>query len=463
MDKYSRPLFVEYLRQKHKTIAALNALYGTSYASFEDVVPHEVPAAAMNVPGFERPDGEKRAFYDWAMFNQGHFADWHRWMNGIIKQMAPKLKTQVKIMSFFYLDRGQLNHGVDPEEFDFTDIAGNDNYAFPLNTTYERANVGDMKYAYNWQTEQMSYDLQRSFRNQPVFNGENHLIPDRYTKTVPMEHTRSVMWQGALHGMGDTTTWVWEESPDPNGDAAGSIYYRPANVFAAGRAWLDLARLNREAAAVVRDKPRIAILYSQPSLMWSQEYPDAMRAAYSALTFLGEPVGFVTEKELQENRAKFAAIILPRTTHATDATVAGLSRFVAAGGKLIRFGDDNLSRDEYSRTRTVPQNLRGVSLPYTNSDLAMWQKMQPALAAMKPRALLNATSGKQTFGVEYRFVQDGARRLLSLNNLQQATQMVRVPGVKNGARVRDLISGETLDASRISLPSMQPRMILLNP
>src|ERR1017187_6604481 len=43
-DTYTKPLFVEYLKQKHPQIADLNALYGTSYADFAEV---PVPTPGM--------------------------------------------------------------------------------------------------------------------------------------------------------------------------------------------------------------------------------------------------------------------------------------------------------------------------------------------------------------------------------------------------------------------------------
>lgn len=94
----------------------------------------------------------------------------------------------------------------------------------------------------DWAGNEFFYDLLHSFRGQGVFNSENHIIPDGATSYhIPMSHTRSVLWQGGLHHQISTTIWVWETAADPS--LAGSIYFRPANVYGAGRAMLDLNRL----------------------------------------------------------------------------------------------------------------------------------------------------------------------------------------------------------------------------
>ena len=77
---------------------------------------------------------------------------------------------------------------------------------------------------------------------------------------------------------------------------------------------------------MVRAKPHIAILYTRNSLYWQKDnYPRIVKAAYTALTFLGEPVTFVTERQLAEGTAApVRAIILPQAKHVAAATVAAL-------------------------------------------------------------------------------------------------------------------------------------------
>ncbi|MDR3707929.1 MAG: beta-galactosidase [Capsulimonadaceae bacterium] len=447
---YSRPLWIDYLKQTHGSIEMLNGLYGTSYTSFDSV---PVPPSA--VPALTEPIGKLRAYYDWATFNARHFADWHRWMNGLVKAGAPDVPTHAKIMVFSTVQRSEYNQGTDPEQFcAITDIAGNDDYTRSAGD----GGVGD--YAYLWQTEELSYDLLRSFHQQPVFNSENHLINDRFTGSVPSDFVRSVMWQGALHGQGATVTWVWGEAQDKKSDLYGCIYFRPADVFGAGRAWLDARRCGSQVASVIRAKPHVAILFSRTSLFWQANYEASMRAAYSALTFLGEPVTFVTEKELANGTVPpVQAIVLPQATHVGDAAVDALARFVKHGGKLIALGDGNLANDAYSRPRDLPAGLRMASLPFSGDDRKVFDQLSPIAQSLGVQGeLVDAKTGHRPFGVEYRIVTDQGRTFLSAINLLRAPLTVKAPGGHAG-HGQDLLSGEVVDVAAIVLNPMQPRLV----
>ncbi len=169
-DDYSRKDWVLYLERKHGSVAALNALYGTAYTAFD-----EVPT-----PAIASEKSNPRAYYDWIRFNQQHFAAWHQWLNDRVKAAAPQVLTHAKIMTDIF-DRQKLSRGIDPELIcNITDLAGNDSYAWP--NPYGN-------YAYNWRQVAMWYDLLHSFKGQPVFNSENHLVLDG---SPPVSISRSI-------------------------------------------------------------------------------------------------------------------------------------------------------------------------------------------------------------------------------------------------------------------------------
>ena len=87
-DSYSRPAWVAFLADRHATIDVLNALYGSNHAGFD-----EVPVPPVDQPADENI-AARRAYYDWACFNHAYIAAWHRWMNDIVKSMAPDIPTQ---------------------------------------------------------------------------------------------------------------------------------------------------------------------------------------------------------------------------------------------------------------------------------------------------------------------------------------------------------------------------------
>ena len=124
---------------------------------------------------------------------------------------------------------------------------------------------------------------------------------------------------------------------------------------------------------------------------------------YTALNFLGQPITFISERELAQNRAaKVKIIILPRTTCVNDATVAALGRFVKDGGKIIQCGDGNLSFDEYHQSRKLPETLSGATrIQLEKSDEATAAKLRDLLAmdGVKPVLVKDVTTQKPAWGL----------------------------------------------------------------
>ncbi len=436
-DNYTRPAFAAYLKRKHGRLTDLNALYGANYASFEEI-PVPPPAMSTGVPA-------QRAYYDWTCFNKRMFADWHAWMDSLLKQQGVRAPTHTKIMVFQTLDRDKLAHGVDPELMcRTTDLAGCDAYAFPGGA-----------YAYDWFGQEFFYDLLHSFRGQSVFNSENHVIPDNSPPShIPMSHTRSVLWQGGLHHQGSTTIWVWEHAADPS--LAGSIYFRPANVYGAGRAMLDLNRLAPEVRAFDTATPRVALLYSQPSIFWEQKYQGTIYSLYTALNFMGENVTFVSERQLAAGTAaKVQWLLVPNATHVLPSTSAALAAYATAGTKILLIGKESLTRDEYDRplARTEYQ-VTEMAGDEPGTAAMLRQKLAP----MAFDELRDVATGKPVWGVEFRTVRRGQTALIALNNFNKEGKTVSLPRWTKVAAV-DLLSGESVDPRGFKVETMTPRLL----
>jgi hypothetical protein len=436
-DPYTRPAFSDYLQRKHQTIAALNALYGTTYTNFDAV---SVPAPAMPTTVTAQ-----RAYYDWTSFNKQMFADWHAGLAAKLKQHGVKAPTHTKIMVFLTLDRDKLAYGVDPELMcDATDLAGCDAYAFPGGA-----------YAYDWFGQEFFYDLLHSFRGQPVFNSENHLIPDNSPPNhIPLNHSRSVIWQGGLHHQGSTTIWVWENAADPS--LAGSIYFRPANVYGAGRAMLDLHRLAQEVSAINLAPPAVALLYSPPSIFWEPKYQPTIYSCYTALTFLGQNVTFISERQLAQGRAaKVTWLVVPNATHVLPTTLPALVRFQKAGSKVLLVGKDCLARDEYDRPFSASTNLPSIDLG--GSDSATARTLDQALSSLPFHELIDTASSKPVWGVEYRIVWGRQATLVPIINFNNETRSLRFPAWTNRTTI-DLLSGDRVNMDAFKVEPMVPRL-----
>jgi hypothetical protein len=438
----SRAEFIAYLRDLHGSIERLNELYGTRYASWEEVRPPPL--------GMKKTAEENRAYYDWTRFNQKHFAAWHAWLSSLVKKNLPHTPTHAKLMADFVLDRDKVHFGVDPELFcDATDLAGCDAYAFP---------AGDNNY--EWIRQEFFYDLLYSFRHQPVFNSENHIIPDGSPPVhIPWAISRAQFWQGGLHHQAATTTWVWEEAADAS--LSGSIYFRPANVYGAGRAMLELNRFAAEAAALSQVAPRGAMLYSPPSIFWEAAYKGAMFSCYRQLNFLGQPVDFVSEKELAAGRMPVNKIIVAAAaTHIADLTAESLRKFVAAGGHLITVGDHNFAYDEYHRSRPSADLPAAALLSPSPDDKETSARLRAALAAfgVETTVVNDAATGEPAWGVEFRRARLGGKTIISMINLSGKPCAVKIPALQ-GKTVADALSNETIAPGRIDLEPLTPRLL----
>ena len=209
-----------------------------------------------------------------------------------------------------------------------------------------------VEYANGWQGQNMYFDLLHSVGGMPIFNSENHLIPDRFARPTPPNHVRNVLWQAAIHGEGASTTWVWERTFDARSDFAGSIMHRPACVDAHNRTGLDLLRLGREVNALQTAVGRVAIIYSRASLHYNPECERVLLRAYEALNF-AEKIEFI-DRQLASGTPTYAAIVAAGTTH-LPACLGGLRDYQAGGA-----GSHRRSRrpgpDDYGRPWPSPSS-----------------------------------------------------------------------------------------------------------
>ncbi|MFQ6097583.1 MAG: beta-galactosidase, partial [Armatimonadota bacterium] len=441
---HTRRLWAEWLEQRHGDIARLNERYGAKYESFADV---EVPAAD--------PVREEPRFYDWCVFNQERFAGWHKWMADIIHEIAPDIPVHAKIMPTIF-QRRTIGWGVDPELFcEMGQIAGNDCW---------KMYSGEGEWASGWQTENMFYDLLHSMRGQPVFNSENHLITDRDTAYKPPVHVRNVLWQGAIHGQGATTIWVWERTFDPRSDFSGSIMHRPGCAEAVGKTNLDLMRLSREVALLQSAPAEVAILYSIPSIVYGAEYLSEMSGAYQALNFTGNKIDFISEGQIERGKARqYRLIVIPAAVSVKDETYRGLVRFVRRGGRVAVIGEESLAMNEYKQERDADGLLRSRRCVVIPEGLAARELRDRLLAVLReahvsgPVKVVEAGSEEPPWGVEWLAAEDGGRTVVNLVNYTNEVKRLRI-SLPQGGKPVNLFTGRPLPRT-VRLEPLEPLLI----
>lgn len=391
----TKQMWIDYLTSAHGDIATLNRRYGTTYASFADVPYSGDPEA-----------------YDWIVSDQQRFAGWHKWMADIIHEIAPNVPTHAKVMST-QLNPGAVNFGNDSELYGkYLEINGNDCYEFP---------TGNPDWPLdNWMMS-MSYDLQRSFANKPVFNSENHIAPDGSTYYIAPEHFRMALWQGAIHGQGATTIWVWERAFENSNGFIGSVFERPGCAQAVGTTCLDLNRFAKEVTALENTKAPVAIVFSNSSMIRNgDKHVGAVTRAYQALGFCGVKIDFISEKQLAAGKgSQYKIIVVPQAETITDAAFDGISRLPASTRVLTL--NECFTRNEYGKQRAAEpiKEVQSKAIALTDGDptKTLWPAMRKELdtAGASPEyTVVDAKTGEPVWGVEYLPTKIGGRTVINV-------------------------------------------------
>jgi hypothetical protein len=460
----SQKSFREWLRAKHGTVEQVNERHGSDWLSFDDIVVNPGIAtsgeAPLVVPEQAEPHVPRPLWLDWCRFNQERFYEWHVWMRDIIREYDSDTPIHTKVMGTLFDGQRWYQMGIDHEQFSRLDrVSGNDCYS------YDRP---DREYEHMWLRQAMYYDFQRSVAPEnPIYNSENHPVEDGKPEWVSGEHMRAMLWQGAIHGQGATTTWVWER--EERGELGDNIMTRPNCVEAFGRASLDLQRLAPEIATIQRSQSDadVAILFSDVSLLYNDLYIAETQALYEGLYFLDTPIRYVTEAQIADGRAQMPRVLVaPMTAYVTDETVEAVDRFVREGGVLVTSGNA-FSRTEYGKDRSVPflsneQRIesgteRGVANTWQhgegkvvyfsepNAPKAWRSLLDPILddaGVDRPIRLLDHR-GIRPWGVRMHVVEIDGRRLVYVINLLSDRNIVQLVGDDvAGATITDLVTME---------------------
>jgi hypothetical protein len=424
-------------------VAALNACYGSHYATFD-----EVP-----IPGPAQPE-----FYDYSRFNEERFAAWHQWMGQVIHSMAPqalvhaKIQLEGAVLSRWY---HQSSWGVDPELFgQYLDLNGNDDIILEPEAGTD--------WALAWQLQNLGYDIQRSLAAKPIFNSENHPTLDGYTGYVQPEHFRTALWQGAVHGQGATTIWVWERTTDHANCLYGNVMDRPGCAQTVGVTCLDLNRFADEVSALQTVRAPVAIVYSGTSIKPDRRYIRSVEATYTALNFSGLKLDFISEKQLLAGQGRgYKLLVIPDATQLQPQAVEVLSRL---RGVRLALAGDGLAKDCYAKD-TPAGTLAAFRAKALRLDAKLSaQELQPllgrelaALRALPEWRLVDAATGGPVWGVEWLPAKVKGRTVINAVNLLRHPVQVSILKGNRPVTATDLLSL----GGREPVESLQPMVPVL--
>ncbi len=463
-----RAIWADWLAKRYGSVERMNTLWGTDYASFRDV---EIPAW---------PDLPKTPLgLEFVRCNRKSFADFHESLVKAVKEVAPEVPVHAKLLIDTSLGTPDTksrygfpfwsNDGMRFAEI--FDLLDHDGVYFPEPSG---------KWPNRWASHQMASDFMRSFADKPLMNTENHILPDNSAgmKVSPV-HCYSALWQEALHGLRMSAQWCWQRGSNKEKIFHGLAPDRPECLEAMGQCMLDLARLSDELVPIQSEPPTVLMMWSLSSMVLGKDHSSC----YAAASFLGEPLGFVTEEFLARylkdgvmrrplNNAK--VIILPGVTHLPDESVAALKKLEASGIKILAIGAE-LGFDDSGRARGKSpwrSASRKAAVEKTGDDLFDGKPSDTVadiffeLNAETAFEILSREANKwdlpnrprlarPVFGVEaHGYEQGGVRRIALCNHLRESVEVqLESEGI-------DLIAMKPVPR-RLTLLSMQPLFIEL--
>lgn len=441
---YSLAQFHDWLAHRHGDFARLNAIYGESYACFDDVpLPEE--------------DASYPHRFDFFRFNQDRFAGFHRFLADLVHEFDPELPVHTKVMSQAFTDPGRFEVGIDYEEFTrLGSIAGNDCFQ-----TFRDPDAGE--YLDRWQDMALNFTLQRSVApDSPIFNSEAHIIRDGDPQFVPGAHAYTFYWAQALHGQGAAATWVWERAQ--GGDFDENILTRAHCVREFSRVALDLNRLGEEVHALQQAEPHLAILYSWSSFLPSVDFVNEARAAFEGAYFADSVPAFITESQCAQGTLdQFKLLVAPCASHVPDAVSEAMQRYLDAGGTLLCVGDC-FTHNEYGHVREARLAVGGAGTllhyPAPLSARAYREILDHAMdeAGCVRELRLRDTHGAPVWGVNARTARRDGRLLVSLINYAYDAKELTIETGTRIAGLRDVFHDVELELP-LSLPPLAPALI----
>ncbi len=354
LPDYFKEGFNMWLSERYNgDINELNKAYGTEYADFLDV--------PMDVD-FNKPEELNPAkWYDYKKYNDEMFGEFHEWLAGIVKEVAPEIPVTSKVQAYTAINYSANNNelGTSYENFyKYLDLNGCDAHLFMSNNGDHNLSKG------------MWYDYMTSYKNVPVANTEDHIVANRdidFSKEQHLFMARDI-WQGVIHGVGINDIWNWARTYNKLSDSWLSILFRPDAIKYISEANLDMNRLSYEIRAIQQESRDVGIIYSDVSNLVDERTARSTYEAYEAVQYNGKRVKFITQT-LLENMMDCKVVIVPLMPYATEETLVTLKRYIENGGRVVIMSDESLAKTE----RNADMNAELREFVYSNATVIPYE------------------------------------------------------------------------------------------
>ena len=392
--------FRAWLKQQYRSLAALNAEWGTSWTSW-DLIEPETTAPAMR-----RSDDNFAAWNDFKAWMDTQFAEAVRFGTDAIHKADPQARSAIEgaqIPGWGGYDYTKLAHAADVMEI----------YEFG--------------------------------ENLPILRSINPRVIPLVTSFGGTPDDIHRVWRGVLRGARGVVLWDEDNGIVQKDGSPGPRAGTYAPLFAALHGDIGRGLIQ---SRLIHDP--VAILYSPVSfrISWMLDHrgsgdawasrsaetemgDSAWRAALSGyakeLAGLGLRPRYITPDALAKGPPREKILILPHTFALSERETASIRRFVAAGGQVIADMPPG-AFNGHGRRQTPPRLPVTIARP---EDLAGIVKLRPAIKVEAPDG-----------DVETYLYNSGNRRFLALHPraLRQTQETVTMH--LNGREARDLATGQ---------------------
>jgi len=456
VTNYTKIKFKSWLQMKHGSITALNALWGTSFASFNDV--------SIDIPIDVALTGTPK-WYDWNLFNNYRVTEWYKTQKGIIKEYDSQAKVHLKIMPTLWTNN-KRGHGIDMEALtDMSEIIGNDcgSVNAPMwGGPYE----WQSHYAFEWKELYMSSDFYKSISPDKImFNTETHFLSTTRSRDLYQDpaYARATFWAAHTLGLTANQVWLWGRNADgsinPKGGNGygGSNCQQPRVTNEVHTTLLDLNTFSEEIMAMQRQRKPLRIFYSETSALNKTAHMDNIFELYEKLNFDGISLGFATQNVIStHNISLWNAVLVYKTEYVTQAELNTLQTYLNKGGTVI-IDAVSLKKNEYGQVHTTSLVAgNGKLVIATTTDMFRTKALEELqINNVMPEISISETNTGGAKGCSWKCVKNASgNNVLSIVNLGRtdATLDIQLKNATKGTFCKELINGIPVSAK----PTLKP-------
>ena len=466
VSEFSKIKFRSWLQTKHASIADLNALWGSTFTSFDNVT--------IAIP-IEKSFRGTAKWYDWQRFNMDRVTEWYQFLKDEISKYDPEAKVHLKLIPSMWSGNSR-DHGLDFEALtDLSGIIGNDaashnSYMWGAKQEWEN------RYNFEWREMCMSYDFFKSVSpNKINFNSEGHFLSTTRFRDLYLKpsYARMSYWLAYLQGLNVMQTWLWAREEDSSGNMsikasagngyAGSNNQQPRIVNEVAATIIDLNAHSEHISALQNARKSIRIFNTNTTPINRDNSMDDTFHLYESLFFDGLSIGFATENIIKkQSNTLWDVILVYKTDYVTDHEFNALQQYLDGGGTVI-LDAASLNKNEYGQARSANLNTNKGGTIMSASSVSEFAAKAKNIANTKkrfPNITLAETNDLGLKGCVWKAYTDvNGKEIISIVNIGKTAASLNL-GLKGETKAiicKNLLTGEKLNANF----TMNPEAVLL--